>query len=274
MKILSIAFVVLVSFSACTGKFGKVLKSTDYDYKLKKANEYFSQKKYKNAEELYLELFPVMKGTDKFEDLYYKFAYSSYYQQNYTEASNNFKGFLEVFPNSTKAEEISYMYAYTYYMQSPKVDLEQVNTTKYIGMMQNFINNHPGSTRIKDATAIIDKGRAKLELKEHNNAQLYFNISQYRAAAIAFTNLMNTYPESENGELYKLMVIKSYYQFAKLSYQDYQQERYEKVVAEYIDFTDRFPESKLLKEAVTYRDLSLKYIKEIKNEQTKTSANR
>lgn len=274
MKIFSIAFIVIVSFSACTGKFGKVLKSTDYDYKLKKANEYFAAKKYKNAEELYLELFPVMKGTDKFEDLYYKFAYASYYQQNYTEASNNFKGFLEVFPNSPKAEEVSYMYAHTFYMQSPKVDLEQVNTTKFIGMMQTFINTHPGSARIKEANDIIDKGRAKLEKKDYNNAELYFRISQYRAAAISFSTLLNTYPESERADYYKLMAIKSYFLFAKLSYQDKQEERFQKVVNEYNDFTDRFPDSKLLNEAKEYSTLSLNYIKEIQNEQIKTSANR
>ena len=51
-----------------------------------------------------------------------------------------FKGFLEVFPNSSKAEEIAYMHAYCFYMQSPKVELEQTNTAKAIGMMQTFIN--------------------------------------------------------------------------------------------------------------------------------------
>lgn len=274
MKIISLLFILLIGTGSCSTKFGKVLKSNDYDYKLKKANEYFSKKKYKNAEELYLELFPVFKGTDKFEDLYYKFAYAAYYQQNYLEAGNNFKGFLEVFPNSPKSEEVAYMYAYTYYLQSPKVDLEQVNTNKFIGMMQSFISTHPGSARIKDATEIIDKGRAKLEKKEYNNAELYYKISQFRAAAISFSNLLNTYPESEQADYYKLMSIKSYYLFAKLSFQDFQLERFEKVVSEYADFTDRFPESKLLKEAENYRNLSLNYIKEIKNEQIKTSANR
>jgi len=69
-----------------------------------------------------------------------------------------------------------------------------------------------------------------------------------------------------------LQSIKSYYKFAKLSIIDKQLERYEKVVSEYQDFADRFPESKLLKEAQDYRDLSLTNIKEIQNEQIKTAA--
>src|ERR1700733_11486964 len=100
MRLFSLLFAIaLVSFS-CTSEFGKILKSTDYDYKLKKADEYFAKKKYRNAEQLYIELFPVFKGTEKFEELYYKYAYCSYNQKNYLDAENLFKGFLDVFPNS------------------------------------------------------------------------------------------------------------------------------------------------------------------------------
>ena len=50
-----------------------------------------------------------------------------------------------------------------------------------------------------------------------------------------------------------------------------QAERYEKVVTAYYDFTDRFPESKLKKEAENYLQQSQSNIKHLTNEQTKTS---
>ena len=192
----------------------------------------------------------------------------------YEDAENLFKGFLEVFPNSNKAEEVDYMRAFCFYKQSPKLELEQVNTTRAMGMMQTFINTHPGSARIKDASEIIDKCRVKLEQKEYRAAELYYNLGQYRAAAIAFTNLTNSYPESVRGEEYKLKTVKSYYKFAKLSIPDKQEERYEKVINEYEDFVDRYPESKLLKDAESYSNLSKNHIKDIKNEQTQTAAKR
>jgi len=71
-----------------------------------------------------------------------------------------------------------------------------------------------------------------------------------------------------------LMAIKSYYQFAKLSVQEKQEERYAKVATEYFDFADRYPESKLLKEAEDYKNLSQNNIKQIQNEQIKTPTNR
>ncbi len=260
----SILFVFLISCS----KFSKVEKSNDPDYKLVKADEYFAKKKYHNAQVLYESLFPVFKGTQKFEDLYYKWAYCFYYQHQYKEAESYFKGYLETFPNSTRAEEVDYFRAYSYYKQSPKLELEQVNTMKAMNMMQTFINTHPSSPRIKDANGIIDESRAKLEKKEARAAQLYYNLGQFRAAGIAFDNLINNYPESVKGDEYKFMVIKSYYRFAKLSVAEKQQERFEKVTTEYLDFIDRYPESKLLKEAENYSNLSKNNIKELKNEQT------
>jgi len=273
LRLTASAVFLLVLVSSCN-KYSKVMKSKDYDYKLKMADQYFAAKRYKVAQQLYEELFPVLKGSFKYEELYYKDALCFYNMKMYRDAENLFKGFLEVFPNSPKAEEVDYLHAYSFYKQSPKLELEQVNTTKAMGMMQTFINTHPGSSRIKEATEIIDKCRAKLEQKEYRAAELYYNLGQFRAAAIAFTNLANSYPESVKGDEYKLKTVKSYYRFAKLSIPEKQIERYEKVISEYEDFVDRYPESKLLKDAENYRNLSQNNIKDIKNEQTQTSVKR
>ena len=273
LKLILSVLILLVSITSCN-KFSKIQKSKDYEYKLTMAEEYFNNKKYRFAQQLYEELFPVFKGTQKFEDLYYKYAYCFYYDGMYSDAVNLFKGYLEVFPNSAKAEEVDYMKAYCYYKQSPKLELEQVNTVKAMGMMQTFISTHPGSSRNKEATEIIDKSRAKLEMKEFRGAQLYYNLSEFRAAAIAFSNLLNNYPESTLGESYKLMVVKSYYKFAKMSIAEKQEERFEKVTTEYQDFLDRFPESKLLKEAEDFSLQSQNQLKAIKNEQNSSSTKR
>ncbi len=269
-RIIILLAVVSFVFISCN-KFSKVQKSKDYNYKLAKAEEYYVNKKYRFAQQLFEELFPVLKGTEKFEDLYYKYAYCFYYDGLYRDAERLFKDYLEVFPNSPKAEEVDYMRAYCYYKQSPKLELEQVNTMRAIGMMQTFINMHPGSSRIKEATEIIDASRQKLEMKEERGAKLYYNIGEFRAAAIAYGNLLNSYPESNLGDYYKLMVIKSYFKFAKMSIITKQEERYSKVMTEYNDFLDRFPESKLIKDAEEYNKLSINQIKAIKNEQTSST---
>lgn len=266
-----IPFLLIIFFSACTGKLGKTLKSTDSDYKLKVAESFYAQKKYSNAQVLFEDLLPIFKGTPKFEDVYYKYAYSSYYLSDYANAENLFKTFVETFPTSNKAEDADYMRAFCYYKQSPKAELDQTNTTKAMGQMQAFINSHPQSPKVAQATAIIDESRAKLEVKDFKSADLYYNLGYYRAAAIAFGTLIDNYPDSDKGDEYKLMVIKSYYLYANNSIEEKQAERYDKVITECIDFLDRYPQSKLAKTVEYYKIESSNNIK-IKNEQTKKAA--
>ena len=276
MRFLQLSFIaVLVFFSleSCS-KYGKILKSKDVAYKLKMADKFYAERKFRQAQQLYEELYPIFKGTDKFEELYYRDAYCFYYMQNYSDAEHFFKGFLEVFPNSSKAEEVDFMHAMCFYKQVPKVDLDQTNTGKSIGVMQSFINTHPGSLRNVEASAIIDKCRLRMESKELRAADLYFKVGQYRAAAITYGTVLASFPDSKQGDKFKLNVIKSYYKFAKLSIVEKQSERFEKVVTEYQDFADRFPDSKLLAEAKELSNLSQNNIKVIQYEQIKTTTQR
>ena len=268
MKSRNFLFIILVLFLGSCSKFNKVLKSNDYEYKLKMANQYYDKKEYRQAQVLFEELFPVFKGTPQFDDLYYKYAYTHYNLKDYTTAENLYKGYLEVFPNSPKAEEVEFMQAYCFYKQSPKAELEQANTLKAIGMFQVFVNTHGDSPKRKEAEDIIAQCQVKLERKEYLSAQLYFNLGQFRAAALTYTTLMNNYPDSQKGDEYKLMALKAYYRYAAMSGKEKQEERYSRVVREVEDFQDRFPESKLLKEAERYLTLSTNNLKSLNNEQT------
>jgi outer membrane protein assembly factor BamD len=215
---------------------------------------------------------PYFKTRPEFQDIYYKYAYCAYNQEDFLNAENLFKTFLEIFPNSSKSEEIDYMRAYCFYKQSPKPELDQTNTIKAIGMMQTFINTHPGSARNKEAQNIIDICRGKLETKDFRSAQLYFDMGQFRAAGVAFAALLNSYPESNRGDEYKLMIIKSYYRYAEMSIEEKKTERFEHVIDECVDFVDRFPESKHRKEAENFQTQSQNQIKRLSNEQAKTPA--
>lgn len=262
--------VVLFSIILCScGGISKVLKSKDPEYKLRMAEQYYVKKKYNFAQQIYEDIMPYYRGTPEFEDIYYKYAYSAYYQRDFLNAENLFKTFLEIYPNSKRAEEVDYMRAYTFYRQSPKAELDQTNTLKTIGMMQMFINTHPGSERNKEATEIIDLSRKKLEVKDQQSAQLYFDIGQFRAAAVAFNTLLNSFPESDNADQYKLMAIKSYYRFAELSVEEKKVERFEKVIEECNEFIDRFPESKFASEVSQFMNQSQNNLKIYTNEPAK-----
>ena len=270
MRLFTVLFLGIFLFASCSN-FSKVMKSNDYDYKLRVADKYYADKDYNHAQQLFEELFRIFKGSVHFEDIYYKFAYCAFYLKDYANAENLFKGFVENFPNSDKAEEMDYMRAYTFYKQSPKVELEQTNTTKTIGFMQAFINTHPGSDRTKEATTIIDKCRAKLEMKDYKSAQLYYDLAYYKAAGVALASLMNSYPDSDKSDEYKYLIIKSDYQYALQSVEERKIERFETVVTQCNEFVDRFPDSRLNKSVQEYLTISQNNIKSLKNEQAKTA---
>lgn len=253
--------IIAIFLGSCGKGISKILKNPDPAYKLRMAEQYYVKEKYSLAQQLYEDVMPYYKTSKEFEDIYYKYAYCAYNQGDYLNAENLFKSFLQIFPNSTKAEEVDYMRAYTYYKQSPKPLLDQTNTLKTIGLMQTFINTHPGSVRNKEANEIIDICRAKLEEKDYKSALLYFDLGQFRAAGVTFAALLNSYPESMKADEYKLMIIKSYFRFAELSVEEKKEERYTQVINECNEFTDRFPESKYKKEVNEFYTLSNNNIK-------------
>lgn len=248
---------------SCKSGFEKLQKSKDYPYKLQKANEYFDKKQYGKANTLYEELLTIYKGTKSFEAIYYKYAFSFYYDKSYLAASYHFKNFAELFPKSDKAEECEYLTSLCLYYLSPDYTLDQSNTVKSIGEMQAFVNTHPNSNRVKDANKMIDESRAKLEKKDRYGAELYYRISEYKAAAVAFEQILRRYPDSPLADYYQYMIVSSNYRYARNSIPDKQELRYSNVIADYNDFVRKYPKSAYRSEVEKINSLSLQALKKI-----------
>ncbi len=259
-------FIAFAIVSSC-GKFEKIRKSSDVNYKLTKANEYYENKDYQHANELYKELLPIMKSTRNYEALFYKYAYTFYYMRDYLEASYYFKNFTEYFPASKNAEECEFMSAVSLYKYAPKYTLDQTNTVKSLEALQSYVNRYPTSSRTAEANQYIDKSRKKLEMKQADAAKLYFNIYQYKAASVAYKSVLRNYPESPDADLYQLMIIKSMYKFAKASIPTKQEERYANAIAAYTEFKDTYPQSKYMADADKIYSLADNNVKKIRNEQ-------
>lgn len=249
--------------ASCQSSFEKLQKSKDYAYKLKKADEYYDSKKYSKANTLYEELLTVYKGTKGFEQIYYRYSNTFYFMQNYLAASYHYKNFADLFPKSTYAEECEYLNALCLFKVSPEYTLDQSNTIKSISEMQAFVNTHPESVHSKDANEQIDKSREKLEVKDAYGAELYYKISEYKAAGVAFEQVIRKYPDSKNMDYYCYMVIKSNYQYAKNSVVEKQAERYNRVIADYADFVRKFQNSRYKAELDRINTLSLQSLKKI-----------
>ncbi len=264
MKNISIfIFSILFFASACNSGFEKIVKSKDYAFKLQKANEYYDKKQYSKANTLYEELLTVYKGTKNFESIYYKYAYSFYNQKQYLAASYHFKNFSDLFPKSEKAEECEYLNSLCLYYMSPDYTLDQSNTIKSIGELQTYINTHSNSKKIKEANKMIDNLREKLEEKDNYGAALYYKISEYKAASVAYEQIIRKYPDSKNVEYYYYKAIDSKYKYAKNSIPSKQEERFADVNSNYKEFIRKYPKSQYRSELEKINTLSLQTLKKL-----------
>src|SRR5690554_4208988 len=111
LRILVISLVASFFMLSC-GDYNKILKSTDYEFKHKKAIEYFEDGEYVKAGTLLQELVNIYRGTSRADQIYYYYAKSLMGQKDYLMASHYFKSLLKEFPGSEFAEESQFMVGY------------------------------------------------------------------------------------------------------------------------------------------------------------------
>jgi outer membrane protein assembly factor BamD len=238
----------LLTLYSCD-RYSKLLKSTNYDLKLAKAKEYYDKGQFIRSSQLYEELIPVMKGTDKAEDVYYHYTWSEYYLGDYILSQYHFKYYTRQFPMGKHVEECYYMSAYCYYLNSPNYKLDQTYTKNAIKEFQSFIDLYPESTRLDTCNLIIDELRFKLEKKDYEIIKQYFNLSDWKATIVAAKNYIREYPSSIYNEEMYMLIIDSYYSLAINSIPSKKEERLDGAIENYVKFLDLYPNSSYLSRA-------------------------
>lgn len=251
-RILLVIAAFLLVFASCNTQ-EKILKSKDVNFKLTKANEYYDAGKWLKANEIYQSLMPVFRGTKNYEELCYRYCYTFYNVRDYLSASYQFKNFVEAFPNSKLADECEFMYATCMFKLSPDYPLDQSSTKKAMAVLQSYIDSHPNSSNLIKANNYIDICREKLEKKEASEAKLYFDMGEYKAATVAYANLIQDYPASQKGDFYFYMQQKSYFEYAKSSVPEKQSERYQESVDVFNNLKQFYPQSALLPNALALK---------------------
>ncbi len=254
MKMRNIGFLVLLTLAILTScsDFNKVLKSTDYEFKFKKAIEYYEAGEFVRSGTLFQELLPIYRGTSRADQIYYYYAKSMMGQRDYLMATQYFRTLLRETPTSKYAEEAQFMVGYAGYLQSPKVRLDQEVTVNAIDALQLYINLYPFNEKVNEAHRLIDELRDKLVEKSYLNARLYYDFENYKAAVVALENALKEYPDSRFREELLYMLVKSRYLLAINSVEDKKEMRLSSALDEYFAFIDEFPESKYRREIDRY----------------------
>ena len=248
-----VLLLLFIALGSCKSKYEKLKASNDNAKKYSEAVKFYNKKDYSKALGLFEDLVTIYRGRAGAEDLYYYYAYTNYKLKDYTSARYHFKTFADTYPTSPRAEECRFIAAYCFYLDSPIYSLDQENTTKAIESLQLFINLYPKSDRVTEASKLIQNLRDKLERKAYENAKLYLTIGDFQAAVIAFNNTLRDYPDTKYAEELEYLAIKAQYQYAQVSSEQRQEERFGLVIAGADQFAEKYAGSKYLKETADYK---------------------
>lgn len=245
---------LLLGTAGCKSRFEKLRLSNDVGRKYQEGIRLYNKKDYAKALILFEGLAQKYRGTAEAEDLNYYYAFTLYRLKDYTTARYKFKEFADTYPASKNAEECRYMGAYCYYLDSPKSSLDQENTYKAIDALQLFINLYPKSDRAVQAAQYIANLRNKLETKAFNNAKLFYDlggydVTNYKSAVVTLKNAQIEFPDIKYAEEMNLLIVKAQYMYAKNSYANRQEDRYNEAIGYYNEFIEAYPNSKYAKEA-------------------------
>lgn len=244
--LLIISIVIGIS---CTNKYAKMAKKGGIAEKDSAAVYFFNKKNYESAMPLFEELLGVYRGTARYQKILYFYSYCKYGMNDFITAAFYFDEFVKQYPNSELTEEAQFMVANCYKAMSADYVLDQSETQKAIESFEFFIEQYPMSPRVEKAQEYIKQLREKLMIKAYEQANLYYKIGYYKSAVVAFKNFISDYPGSPYREEAAYKMIKSSLEYAKLSVESKQIERYENTIELYQKFIERYPNSNYLKNA-------------------------
>jgi outer membrane protein assembly factor BamD len=257
---LYILLIILVLVSSC-GEYEKLLKSTDSDLKKEKAKEYYAAGQYVKSSELLGQILPRYRATEEAEELNWIHAQSYYGMKDYFMAGSYFKAFTDQFPFGKHAEEAHYLVAMCDYKISPRSELDQEYTKNALEEFNIFINRYTYSPKIEECKVMVSELQDKLVEKSHNNAKLYYDMKQYKAAVVAINNSLKQYANSKYREEMMFLKLSSLYLYAVYSMRDKQKTRYQDTLDDYYSFMEEFPKSQYSKDVADIFQKTNKYLK-------------
>lgn len=263
-KKLTLIVLIGASLSSCNKLYNQAMKSTDKDEIYNIATQLYKQGKYTEAVELYDRISTSFVGTEQAADIAYNTADSHFLDENYKLAGHMFKNFAGSYPLDNRAEEALYLSAFSYYKDSPKYNLDQTSTYTAIDELQNFINSYPESNHVADANKYITELRQKLELKAFEIGKVYYKTMKYKAAGVAFDNMIDEFPDSKFREEAMIYSLRSKAELAiKYSRTESRDLRLQEARTQYRQFNKYFPNS-------TYKAEADKLLKNIEESIIKT----
>ena len=183
------AAAIMATFS-CKSQFDALVAGNDVDAKYKAAFEYFNKGKYQKAATLFESMSVLTDGTERDDTVQYYWGLSNYRFKDYITAETNFTKFVTNFPRSPFAEEARFLRIDCLYRSTYRYELDQNPTRLAIGAIQEYQKDYGYNEHKEECAAMLKDLNERLDRKAYEAARLYYNMEDYKAARVAFRNIL------------------------------------------------------------------------------------
>ena len=248
IKLVAAGIIAAASLQACKSEFDALLSSSDVDAKYAAAFDLFNNGKFSKAARLFENMAVQTSGTERDDTVQFYWGLSNYRFKDYYTAETNFAKFLMNFPRSPFAEEASFLRIDCLYRSTYRSELDQKPTYTALSIISQYMIENPNSSHYPICQRMVSELNERLDKKAFDNAKLYYRMEDYKAARVAFKNILKDDADNIYREDILYYTAKSSYKFAQLSVEAKQKERYLTFVDDYYNFVGELPESSYRRE--------------------------
>lgn len=182
---------------SCGSSDGSDIKTDNPESAYMIAKSRYDKKDYYDAIDDFNLIKLKFSGSNIIDKAIYYLGMSYYKQEEYILAIYEFETMIKNYPTSPLSEDSRYMLAMCYYKLSPEYYLDQTYTGYALREFQNFIDLHPNSKYKSDIEKRMRQLMNKLAYKTLKNAEMYYNLGNYKSAIVYYDNVLEEYFESD-----------------------------------------------------------------------------
>ncbi|MBQ5984681.1 MAG: outer membrane protein assembly factor BamD [Bacteroidales bacterium] len=248
-KLILAGAALFLAIASCKSEYEMLLNSNDVDAKFAAAFDYFNQKKYSKAAQLFESMSVLTSGTERDDTVQYYWGLSNYRYKDFYTAETNFSKFIEQFPRSPFADDARFLRLDCLYRSTYRYELDQMPTYTCLQAIAEYLSSGvTDESKIDICNKMSADLNERLDRKAYENARLYYKMEDYKAARVAFKNVLKDDADNLYREDILYYTAMSSYNYARLSYESKQKERYLTFVDDYLNFIGEIPESKYRRE--------------------------
>jgi len=244
-KIAAAAAALTVLLFSCKSQYEILLTSNDVDAKYQAAMNYFNNKKYAKAAQLFESMSVLTSGTSRDDTVQYYWGLSNYRHKDYYTAESNFAKFVENFPRSPFTPDAQFYRLDCMYRATYRYELDQNPTRACMLAITQYMRENPDDeAHLQACDAMMRDLQERLDRKDFEAGKQYYIMEDYKAARVKLRNVLKDNANNQYREDILYYTAMSSYHYARLSVRDKQKERYLVFQDDYLNFIGEYPESK------------------------------